>query len=152
MKFPNFQLVISSFQRQRKTINWRAAGALLIFLLSWTTAPAALLAQHEAEEFCSMECCVADGHCCCAASKPFVEGKDYSDIPKLALPELASKCPCPATPSSSSKLAYSRVAQTHSRFLAVSKQPPPIYQSEKNFYRSPQLRPNSSRAPPASLS
>jgi hypothetical protein len=149
MQFQKFQRAFSSFQW--KTINWRAAGALLIFLLSWTAVPASMLAQHEAEEFCSMECCVADGHCCCAVAKPFVEGKDYSDIPKISLPELASQCPCPVTPPSSSKLAHSQVAQTHSRFLAVSQQPLPTHQGKKNFYRSPQLTPNSSRAPPASF-
>lgn len=124
---------------------------LLIFLLSWTAAPASLLVRHEAEEFCSMECCVADGHCCCAASKPFVEGKDYSDVPKLELPELASQCPCPVTPPSSVKIAHGQLAQTHSRFLVIDEQPVPIYHGEDMFYRSPQLTPNSSRAPPAAF-
>ncbi|MDX2044362.1 MAG: hypothetical protein SF097_24345 [Acidobacteriota bacterium] len=144
MNFPNFQ-------RALKKINLRAAGALLIFLLSWIAVPASMLVEHSAEEFCSMECCVADGHCCCAASKPFVEGKDYSDIPKLALPELTSQCPCPATPPSSSKIARGQIAQTHSRHLAVAEHSLPIYYREVTFYRSPQLSPNSSRAPPADL-
>ncbi len=149
MQFLKFQRATSSLQR--KTINLRAASALLIFLLSWIAVPAPMLAEHSAEEFCSMECCVADGHCCCAASKPFVEGKDYSDVPKLALPELASQCPCPVTPPSNSKIAHSQITQTHWRYLAVTEHPLPIYHREDTFYRSPQLSLHSSRAPPVML-
>lgn len=149
MKPSKFQRAISGFQW--KKINLRAVGALLIFLLSWIAVPATMLAEHSAEEFCSMECCVADGHCCCAAAKPFVEGKDYSDIPKLALPELVSQCPCPVTPPSSSKLVHSQIAPKQFRNLVVKEPPLPVQYVEQALYNSPHISPNSSRAPPASL-
>jgi hypothetical protein len=149
MQFLKFQRAISGFQWKR--INLRAAGALLIFLLSWMAVPAAMLAHQDSEEFCSMECCVADGHCCCAAAKPFVEGKDYSDVPKFASPELASQCPCPVTPPSSSKLAHGQIAPNQSRNLAVVESSLQIQCVEQTLYNSPQLSPNSSRAPPVTL-
>ena len=141
MKFSKFQRVIGK-------INLRAAGALLIFLLIWIAVPAAMLAEHSTEDFCSMECCMAEGHCCCAAAKPFVEGKDYSDIAKFNSPEIGSACPCPVTPPSNSKITPNQIARTLSRVLAVDEQPLPIHRAQDSFYRAPQLTPNSSRAPP----
>lgn len=128
------------------TLRLRAAAALLALALGCFSAPISLAADEP--DVCSMECCVAEGHCCCAAAKPFVEGKDYGDVAKFNLPEFRSSCPCPATPLSSYKIAHSQIARTHSCNLAEDEQTLPTQRGRDNFYRSPQLTPNSSRAPP----
>ncbi|MEP7337930.1 MAG: hypothetical protein ABI977_09310, partial [Acidobacteriota bacterium] len=100
MTFPKFQRAIDRI-RWRK-INLRAASALLIFLLGWSALPAVMLAQEP--DTCWMECCVAEGHCCCATAKPFVEGHDYTGVYKISQPEAAPSCQNPATLPSGIKI------------------------------------------------
>jgi hypothetical protein len=74
-----------------------AALALLITSLS----PALSLSFSE-PEFCEMACCVAQGHCCCAARKPWVKGQNPSDHPTIGPVEIKSQsCYSCAPPSSS---------------------------------------------------
>jgi hypothetical protein len=49
----------------------------LALLIGWL-GPALPLAEGESE-VCAMECCVAEGHCCCCARKPYrILGIDIS--------------------------------------------------------------------------
>lgn len=69
--------------RRKLTIfSLRAAAAALALLLGWL-GPVLSLAASESE-VCMMECCVAEGHCCCAARKPWVAGQKPDGVPAVA--------------------------------------------------------------------
>ncbi|MBP6820429.1 MAG: hypothetical protein KA368_02745 [Acidobacteria bacterium] len=139
MNFSKFQKVISK-------INLRAAGALLIFLLSWAAAPVALLVQQP--DTCSMECCVAEGHCCCAAPKLWVEGQDHSNVGEIEQNRIDSSCPCPVTPPSNSKIVSRQIAANLLYLLAPDESEANVSRREDSFYSSVRFSPDSSRAPP----
>jgi hypothetical protein len=88
--------------RKRVFTRLHATAAMFALLLGWL-APVLPLTANE-PDFCSMECCVAEGHCCCAARKPFVKGQvpgaDGQHV--ISEKELTASCPlhC-AQPSSS---------------------------------------------------
>src|SRR5262249_35594319 len=134
---------------QLRKINLRAASALLIFLLGWSALPAAMLAVEP--DVCSMECCVAEGHCCCAARKPFVEGHDYSGIVEVGQADDESSCQRLATPPWGFKILSRQIT------LSVAPLPAPdgtarlIRRGDLSFYRSLHFSPDSSRAPPILL-
>jgi hypothetical protein len=80
----------------------RAAAAAFALLLGWLS-PALTLVANE-PDFCSMECCVAEGHCCCAARKPFVKGRVPGADGQPVISENEMKVSCPpqcAQPASS---------------------------------------------------
>ncbi|MDQ3009154.1 MAG: hypothetical protein M3X11_00400 [Acidobacteriota bacterium] len=132
-----------------RAINWRAAIALLLLLLGWVATPVSLLAQER--DTCAMECCMAEGHCCCATAKPFVEGQDYSGVHEIGQPEIGSSCPGLATLPSDAK-ALSRQATPAAAHLPASEEPVRIIRrSEESFYSSLRFSPDSSRAPPLLL-
>jgi len=147
MNFPKFQPVID--RRQWKKINLRAAGALLLFLLTWLSVPAAMLAQQP--DVCSMECCVAEGHCCCASQRLWVEGQDHSRIREIGSIEIESSCPCLATPSANAKVFSRQIPQTIWHELAANQPPPLIGHQQRSGYSSLHFSPRSPRAPPASF-
>jgi hypothetical protein len=62
-------------------------------LLGWLAPVLPLTATDP--DFCSMECCVAEGHCCCAARKPFVKGQvpGADGHPVISEKELNASCP-----------------------------------------------------------
>jgi hypothetical protein len=150
MNFPKFQRVFDRFQCRRWTkINLRAAGALLIFLVAWSALPVAMLAQES--DVCSMECCVAEGHCCCATHKPFVEGHDYSGVREIGSAEDESPCQGLAALPSGVKI-LSRQLTTAGAHLSAPEAPAQrIFRRGENFYRSLRFSPDSSRAPPSLL-
>lgn len=150
MKFAKLQRVFrQNAYRQLQKINLRAASALLIFLLGWSALPVALLAQEP--DVCSMECCVAEGHCCCASQKLWVEGQDHSGIREIGSTEIESSCPCPATPPANAKVFSRQIPQTLWHETAANQPPPLIGHQHSSGYSSLHFSPKSTRAPPASL-
>ncbi|HEX9002405.1 MAG TPA: hypothetical protein VGB07_21040 [Blastocatellia bacterium] len=130
-----------------RAINWRAAIALFVLLTSWSATPVSQWAQPL--EYCSMECCVADGHCCCASQKPFVEGQDHSGVGEIGQVAIQTSCPCPATPSASAKVFSRQIPQTlwHD---PVPDLPLLLRNHRRNSdYSSLHFSPRSPRAPPA---
>jgi hypothetical protein len=121
----------------------------LIFLLGWSALPAAMWAQEP--DTCSMECCVAEGHCCCATAKPFVEGHDYTGVYKIGQPEAAPSCQNLATLPSGIKILPRSVTPSVAHLLAPDEPAQLICHRGESFYCSPQFSPDSSRAPPALL-
>jgi hypothetical protein len=71
----------------------RAVLLALALLVGWL-GPALPLAEGESE-VCMMECCVAEGHCCCGARKPFVKGQvpGADGRPVISDVELTASCP-----------------------------------------------------------
>jgi hypothetical protein len=62
-------------------------------LLSWFSP--VLSSAADEPDVCSMECCVAEGHCCCASRKPFVKGHlpGADGRPVITEKELTASCP-----------------------------------------------------------
>jgi hypothetical protein len=137
----------SKLQRVISKINLRAAGALLVFLLSWVSAPVAMLAQQP--DTCSMECCIAEGHCCCAAPKLWVEGQDHSNVGEIEQNQIDSSCPCPITLTSTAKILSRHIAANPSLVLAPDEAAADVSRRKNSFYRSIPFSKDSSRAPPA---
>jgi hypothetical protein len=80
---------------RRKQAFFRLRAALVaLALLIGRLGPALPLAAGESE-VCAMECCVAEGHCCCAARKPFVKGHEpgADGQPVISEVELTASCP-----------------------------------------------------------
>jgi hypothetical protein len=80
--------------RQKQAIFrlWVATTAIAL-LLGWL-GPGMRLAASE-PDVCEMECCVAKGHCCCAAQKHFVKGHvpGTDGRPVISENDLAASCP-----------------------------------------------------------
>lgn len=139
----------SAVKRHWQKINLRAVAALLFFLLSWLAPSAALWEQPL--DYCSMECCVAEGHCCCASQKLWVEGQDHSGVREIGHAEIESSCPCPATPAISAKVFSRRISPTIRHEPAANQPSPLIEHRQSSGYNLLRFSPTSPRAPPASF-
>ena len=150
MNFPKFQRVIDRrCWPQLKKVNLRAASALLIFLFAWSALPVAMLAQES--DVCSMECCVAEGHCCCVTHKPFVEGHDYSGVREIGSAADESPCQGLATPPSGVKILSRQLTPAGAHLPAPEEPTQSVLGREESFYRSLRFSLDSSRAPPSPL-
>ena len=78
--------------RKRVFTRLRVTAAVITLLLGWL-APTLPLAASE-PDVCAMECCVAEGHCCCAARKHFVKGHvpGADGQPVFSEKELTASC------------------------------------------------------------
>jgi hypothetical protein len=146
MQFPSFQSAVKHHWRK---INMRVASAVLVFLLSWLAAPTAMWAQPL--DYCSMECCVAEGQCCCASQKLWVEGQDYSGVGEIGQTAVESSCPCPATPLTSAKVFSRQIPRTIWHEPAADQSPQLICHSQDSGYSSLRFTPKSPHSPPVFL-
>jgi hypothetical protein len=78
--------------RKRDFTRLRVTAAVFALLLGWL-APVLPLAASE-PDVCAMECCVAEGHCCCAARKPFVKGHVPGEDGRPVISEKELTAPC----------------------------------------------------------
>jgi hypothetical protein len=84
----------------KQPATWRAIMAALALLVT-SLSPAISLAASE-PEFCEMACCMAEGHCCCAARKPWVKGRRPDGQPIIEQVQIRSQtCYSCAPPSPS---------------------------------------------------
>lgn len=133
-------------RRQRLMKGIRAvAGAILLLLNGLATV--ATLASNETE-FCAMECCVAEGHCCCAARKPWVAGRKTDGVPAIAHNQISSKCPYSCASSSKPKHSLRMIARLVTRDHAFAKKIPASYGASTPVHKSNWFALNSPRAPP----
>lgn len=130
-----------------RAINWQAAFVLMLFLLSWSAAPVSLFATEP--DVCSMECCVAEGHCCCAAKKLWVEGQNHGGIREIGSPEIQASCPCPVTPPSSVKTISRQTVRVVLHDLADETTNSLTQWTHPSLYHSLRFTPKSPRAPPS---
>lgn len=79
--------------RKRIFTRLQASAVMFALLLGWVSPVTPLMANEP--DFCSMECCVAEGHCCCAERKPFVEGRLPGSDGKPVISEKELTAPCP---------------------------------------------------------
>jgi hypothetical protein len=126
---------------------WRAGFAALV-LLAASLSPALSLATGADQDFCAMECCVADGHCCCAARKPWVKGQKPDGSPTVAQTQISPQCPYSCAPSSktSPNLRVIERPVAHDHMLAETS--PTSYCDPTLIHNSSWLASTSPRAPP----
>lgn len=116
-------------RRQQQWLRSRAALAILLVALGWLAVPVSLAAQKS--DVCEMECCVADGHCCCAAHRTYVAGQipDGGDI--VTVPELFAPCPAKCASAATS---FSTVARLIEQPRAPALRLSPV--TDANFARA----------------
>ncbi len=124
----------------------RAAAGAMLLLFNWLAVPVSLASSEP--EFCSMECCVAEGHCCCAARKPWVEGQKPDGLPIVAQHQVSSKCPYSCAPSwkrgHSLRMIERPVAHDH----LLAEKPSNSYDGSTPIHNSSWFALSSPRAPP----
>jgi hypothetical protein len=123
-----------------------AALALLVTSLS----PALSLAASE-PEFCEMACCVAEGHCCCAARKPWVKGQNPGDQPVIEPVEIRSQSCYSCAPPSSSNFVSREPAHPAAHNFDLARRQALTYHTPSRAHHSIWFTPTPPRAPPALL-
>src|SRR5262245_43560441 len=89
-----------------------ALSAIFVALaLLFTTLSPALTLSASESEFCEMACCVAEGHCCCAARKPWVKGQNPDGHPIIGPVEIKSQSCYSCAPPSSSNFISREIAR-----------------------------------------
>ncbi|HKQ74667.1 MAG TPA: hypothetical protein VJ810_13330 [Blastocatellia bacterium] len=133
----------------KQLATWRAifaAAALLVTSLS----PALTLYASE-PEFCEMACCVADGHCCCAARKLWVKGQKPDGHPVIEQVEVRSQSGCPCTPPSSSNFIHREIARPAAHDLDLAQRQVFTYHNPPQARHSLWFTTTPPRAPPSLL-
>jgi hypothetical protein len=133
-------------KRQRWMNSIRAAAGAMLLLFNGLAAPVSLASIEP--EFCSMECCVAEGHCCCAARKPWVVGQKTGGVPTLAPSQISSKCPYSCASSSKPNHSSRMIARPVARDHAFAKKIPASYGASTPIHTSAWFALDSPRAPP----
>ncbi len=123
-----------------------AALALLIASL----APAISLAVSE-PEVCEMACCVAEGHCCCAARKPWVKGQNPSDHPVFEPAEIKSQSCYSCAPPSSSNFIPREMGRPAAYDFDLARRHVFEYHTPSRGRHSIWFTPTPPRAPPSLL-
>jgi hypothetical protein len=138
--------------RKRVFTRLRAAAAMFVLLLGWLSPVTPLTANEP--DFCAMECCVAEGHCCCAARKPFVKGQipGADGHPVISENELKASCPlqCARPSSGFHRLKFPKTAVVkYASEVGVAQS---IYARTPRFARDALADDHSApRAPPVTL-
>jgi hypothetical protein len=124
----------------------RAAVVAMLLLSNGLSAQMSLASSES--EFCSMECCVAEGHCCCATRKPWVAGQKTGGVPTVAQNQISSKCPYSCAPSSKPSHSSRMIARPVAHDLVIAKKIPASYGAPTPLHNSARFALNSPRAPP----
>jgi hypothetical protein len=133
--------------RRRRLIRAiRAAAGAMLLLFNGLAAPVSLAASEP--EFCSMECCVAEGHCCCAARKPWVAGQKTGGVPTVAQSQITSKYPYSCASSSKPNHSLRMIARPVAHDHAFAKRIPASYGASTPIHNSAWFALSSPRAPP----
>jgi hypothetical protein len=143
---------VSADRRKQAFFRLRAALVALALLIGWL-GPALPLAASESE-VCAMECCVAEGHCCCAARKPFVKGRvpGADGRPVISEVEITASCPprCAQPASSFHHLQFHKAVVV--KYAGGADSALSIYARAPRFARgAPAYDTAAPRAPPVAL-
>lgn len=129
----------------------RAVSALILLLAVWLSAPVTLASSPS--NFCSMACCIEEGHCCCYPQKSFVKGQPDDERDHINYLWVLAECPAGCSPPQISTYSFLSAFDGKSAYRVELRRPPPIY-FHSDFHILDILECNSSspRAPPASSS
>ncbi|HEY7181911.1 MAG TPA: hypothetical protein VIC84_10855 [Blastocatellia bacterium] len=133
----------------KQPVTWRAIFAALTLLFT-SLSPAMSLAASK-PEFCEMACCMAEGHCCCAARKPWVKGRKTANHPAIEPAEIKSQSCYSCAPSSSSNFISREIAQPAANDFDLARRHAFGYHEPLRAHRSIWFTPTPPRAPPALL-
>jgi hypothetical protein len=133
----------------KQLATWRAILAALALLVTGLS-PAISLSASE-PEFCEMECCIADGHCCCDARKPWVKGQNPGDRPIIEPVEIRSQSCYSCTPPSSSNLNSRETAHPAAHDFDLARRRVFAYHNPYRGRHSIWFTPTPPRAPPTLL-
>jgi hypothetical protein len=133
----------------KQTATLRAIFAALALLFT-TLYPALSLSASE-PEFCEMACCVAEGHCCCAARKPWVRGQDPDGHPIIEPVEIKSQSCYSCAPPSSSNFISREIARPPAHDFDLASRPSFGYHNPLRAHHSIWFTPTPPRAPPVLL-
>jgi hypothetical protein len=123
--------------------------ATLTLALAWLSVPLSLAAWEP--DVCEMECCIAEGHCCCATRHAYVKGREPKPGDVSLTIETTLTKPCPAGCAASrisSKNNLLSVANAQSPLITLAAISPACYQSPFLFDHQFAAQPSSPRAPP----
>jgi hypothetical protein len=129
---------------------WRAAFAALVLLFSSLSPSLSLVAATE-QDVCAMECCVAEGHCCCAMRKPWVKGQKPDGRPVVERVEIRSQSCCFSTPPSSSNFIPREMARPAAHNFDLARHQVIAYHNPPRAHHSIWRTPTPPRAPPSLL-
>jgi hypothetical protein len=127
----------------------RVVVAVLVLALGWISTPLSLAAMEP--DVCEMECCIAEGHCCCAARRPYVKGHEPKpgDISITIETALTDPCPAGCTVSGiSAKNKLLRATPAQALLVKLASIPTELYQSPFLLDHQFTAQPSSPRAPP----
>jgi hypothetical protein len=128
----------------------RVAVVTLALALGWLSVPLSLITWEP--DVCEMECCIAEGHCCCATRHAYVKGHEPKPDDVSLNIETTLTVPCPAGCAASTISAQnclSRAAPAPAPLVAPTSIP--LQRCRDRFLLDHQFaaQPSSPRAPPA---
>lgn len=133
----------------KQLATWRAIFAALALIVT-CLSPALSLAASE-PEFCEMACCVAEGHCCCAARKLWVKGQKPDSHPTIEPVEIKSQSCYSCAPPSSSNFTSREIARPAATSFDLAQRHAFGYHNPALAHHSIWFTPTPPRAPPALL-
>jgi hypothetical protein len=129
----------------------RVAAAALALALGWISTPLSLASWES--DVCEMECCIAEGHCCCATRRAYVKGQEPKPGDVSISLETTLTNPCPAGCLASGFTAQNKLprsAHAHAPITTPGNISVKLYRDRFLLDRQFVARPSSPRAPPAS--
>jgi hypothetical protein len=128
---------------------WRAIFAALALLIAALSPALSLLASEP--DVCEMACCMAEGHCCCAARKPWVKGRKRGGHPIIEPVEIRSQSCYTCAPPSSSNFISREMARPAAPDFDLARSQAFAYRPPSRGRHSIWFTPTPPRAPPALL-
>ncbi len=131
-------------------LHLRAAVAALALALGWLSIPLSLASWEP--DVCEMECCIAEGHCCCATRRAYVKGHEPKPGDVSITIETALTQPCPAGCGGagiSSQNNLPRATRAQAPLATITQLPPLLDRDRFLFDHQFAAQPSSPRAPPA---
>jgi len=128
----------------------RGMTAALALALGWLSVPLSLASWEP--DVCEMECCIAEGHCCCATRRAYVKGHEPKpgDVSITIETTLTNPCPAGCAASGiSSQNNLLRAAHTHAPLVKPYTILPERYRERISPDHQFTAQPSSPRAPPA---
>jgi hypothetical protein len=126
------------------------AMATLTLVLGWVSGPLSLAAWEP--DVCEMECCIAEGHCCCATRHAYVKGREPKpgDVSLTIETTLANRCLAGYAASGISSQNYlSRAMHASAPLVILASISLPRCENRFSINRRFAAQPSSPRAPPA---
>jgi hypothetical protein len=136
--------------KQKIWFRLRVAVTALALALGWISVPLTLATMEP--DVCEMECCIAEGHCCCATRRPYVKGHEPKpgDVSLTFEKALTDTCPAGCAASRISAQNYlPRTVQPQPSHIGLASIPLPRYRDRFLLDHQFAAQPSSPRAPPA---